>query len=401
MRPLLRGISGLLFVLALAFAPAVGAQETQVVSGVVVDAESGAPVSEALVTILGTGLSVITDSEGRFEVSGVPIGSQQLVLRHVAYGEHAEPLVVEPAGSLDLRILASTRAIELEALGVEVASPEARARRALGTAGYVIDRAAIDAFPPRGQGLLPLLQGRVPSLRVHGRCVEYRHLQQAVYPDPVDPEISRVSPCRDITVVVDGVPDQQGSAILDQLTPQQVERIQVLSPAEAGLQYFAGSRGVILVETRQGIPTQSRYRVHINGFGWDEPQSYPWLRVLGVSALGNAAVAGLATRTVLDCDGTTEEWAPRCHATAGVAAALLTSAMSRVITRWAGATSRSEGRTYPALLMGAATASIGYVLYLHGERQDADASRLTGQIVLALGLPLSLTLSDRVFRMLR
>ena len=51
--------------------------------------------------------------------------------------------------------------------------------------------------------------------------------------------------------------------------------------------------------------------------------------------------------------------------------------------------------------MGAAMASIGYVLYVHGENQDSDASRAAGQIVLAVGIPLTLTLSDRVFRMLR
>jgi hypothetical protein len=401
MRPLLRGISGLLFVHALAFPPSVGAQETRVVSGVVVDAESGAPVSDALVTIRGTGLSVVTDAEGRFEVSGVPVGSLELVLRHVAYGEHAEPLVVGASGSLDLRIRASSRAIELEPLDVEVASTEAQARRALGTAGHVIDRATIEAFPPIGNGLLPLLQGRIPSLRVHGSCVEYRHQQQAVYPDPVDPEISRLTPCRDVTVVVDGVPDAQGSDLLAQLSPQDVERIQVLSPAEAGLQYVAGERGVILVETRRGMVTESPYRVHVNGFGWNEPESYPWLRVLGVSALGNAAVAGLTSRTVLDCGGNEVLLTPRCHATAGMAAAFLTSAMSRLITRWAGRTPYSEGRTYPALLMGVATASIGYVLYVHGENQDSDGSRAAGQIVLAVGIPLTLTLSDRVFRMLR
>ena len=402
MRPLLRGILALLFVHALACPPTVGAQETRVVSGVVVDAESGAPVSDALVTIRGTGLTVVTDRDGRFEISGVPLGSLELVLSHIAYGEHAEPLIVEASGSLDLRIRASSRAIELEPLDVEVASTEAQARRASGTATNVINRATIAAFPGRGQGLLPVLQGRIPSLRVHGNCVEYRRQQQAVFADPVNPEISRTTPCRDITVVVDGVPDRQGSDLLAQLAPQDVERIQVLSPAEAGLQYMAGDRGVILVETRQGAATGRPYRIHVNGFGWDEPESYPWLRVLGVSVLGNAAVAGLTSTTVFDCRGFEEELRPpRCYAPAGMAAAFVTSAVSRAITQWAGKTSGSEGRTYPALLLGTATASIGYLLYVHGENQGSDGYRTAGQVVLAVGIPLSLTLSDRVFRMLR
>ena len=402
MRPLLRGISGLLFVLALAFPPSVGAQETRAVSGVVVDAESGAPVSDALVTIRGTGLSVVTDSEGRFEVSGVPVGSLQLVLRHVAYGEHAQPLEVEASGSLDFRIRVTSRAIELAPLGVGVASREARDQRASGTATHVIDRATIEAAPPSGQGLLPLLQGRIPGLRVEGSCVEYRNFRQTTIPEPGDPELRFNTPCRDITVYVDGVPDEQGSYLLGQLSPNDVERIEVLSGAEAGLRYMNGSRGVILVETRQGVITESRYRIHISGFGWDEPQSYPWLRVLGVSALANAAVVGLTSRTVFDCFEHEQFLTPlRCHAAGGVGAAFLTSAIVGAISHRAGRTPYSEGRTYPALLMGAATASIGYALYLHGENQDSDASRAAGQIVLAVGIPLTLTLSDRVFRMLR
>jgi len=380
----------------------VRAQETRVVSGVVEDAESGAPVSDALVTIRGTGLSVVTDPEGRFELSGVPVGSLRLVLSHVAYGEQAEPLVVEASGSLDFRIRVSTRAIELEPLGVEVASPERTAQRASGTANNVIDRATIEAFPPGGQGLLPLLQSRIPSLRVLGSCVEYRFLQHAAVPDPRNPELLIMVPCRDITVYLNGVPNPQGSALLQQLPPEAVERIQVLSPAEAGLQYAAGSRGVILVEMRQGMVRETPYRVHVNGFGWNEQESYPWLRVLGVSALGSAVVVGIASRTLLDCNGNEElPERPPCHHTGGVAAALLTGAMAPLITRWAGRTPYSEGRTYPALLMAAATASIGYMLYVRGENQDSDTSRAAGQVVLAVGIPLTLTLSNRVFRMLR
>lgn len=402
MRLPLRRISGLLLGLALAFPPSVGAQETRVVSGVVVDAESGTPVYDALVTIRGTNLRVVTDPEGRFEVSGVPVGSLQLVLSHVAYGEHAQPLVVEASGSLDFQIRVSSRAIELAPLGVEVASREVQAQRASGTATHVIDRATIEAFGTGGQGLLSLLEGRIPSLRVHESCVEYRFLQQAVVEDPRNSEWTTTTSCRDITVYVDGVPDRQGSALLRLLSPQDVERIQVLSPAEAGLQYVAGGRGVILVETRRGMFTETPDRVHVNGFGWNEPQSYPWLRVLGASALGNAAVVGLTSRTAFDCGGQEVQVTPvRCHATAGIAGALLTTAIGRLITHRAGRTSYSEGRTYPALLMGAATGSIGYALYVHGENQDSDASRAAGQIVLAVGIPLMLTLSDRVFRMLR
>lgn len=402
MRSLRRGISGLLFVLGiLVLPPSLGAQETRTVSGVVVDAESGAPVSDALVAIRGTGRSVVTDAEGRFDISGVPLGRLQLVLRHLVYGEHTQPLEVEASGSLDFRISVTSRAIELAPLGVEVTSREARNQRASGTATHVIDRATIEAAP-LGQGLLPILQGRIPSLRVEGNCVEFRDFRQVSFPVPGSPEVRMTTPCRDITVYVDGVPDEQGSYLLAQLSPEDVERIEVVSGAGADLQYMNGSRGVILVETRRGVGRESRYRIHITGFGWDEPRSYPWLRVLGASALVNAAVVGLTSRTVFDCGEHDRSLRPtRCHSPVGLGTGFLTSAIGRAISHRVGRTAYSEGRTYPALLMGAATASIGYMLYVHGENHDSGASRAAGQVVLAVGIPLSLTLSDRVFRMWR
>lgn len=400
----LMGPPGFLALVAAAFlalaAPA-AAQDTRTVTGVVVDAESGVPVSDAVVAIAGTDRSAITDQDGRFEISAVPLGDRELVLRHVAYGEQTEPLVVGGSGALDFRILVSSRAIELEPLDVEVRSPEASAQRALGTAGYVVDRATIDAVPSQGRGLLPVLQSRIPSLRVEGQCVEYRFQQQRVFVAE-DGETMIEVPCRDITVYVDGMPQPRGSELLQRLSPQDVERIQVLSPAEAGVQYASGSRGVILVELREGAGRDSPYRIHVNGFGWNEPQPYPWLRVLGGSAVGNALVVGIATNTVLECGGEEDPLQPRrCHAMAGATAALLTGLMGPVITRLVGRTQYSEGRTYPTLLTAVATASIGYLLYVHGEKQDSDASRVAGRIVLGVGIPISLTLSNRVFRMLR
>lgn len=395
-------LAWLLLLLPLAAPPSASAQETRVIAGVVVDIETGAPVSGAVISIRGTGLSEVTDAAGRFRVAGVPVGPRELVLRHVAYGEQTETLTVGESGPLDFRIRISTRAIELEPLEVEVESQEVQAQRASGTATNIIDRAAIEATPPGGQGLLDVLRGRMPSLRVMGSCVEYRFQQHAVVPDPDNPELLLTVPCRDITVYVNGVPNPQGSALLEQLSPQDVEQIQVLSPAEAGLQYMSGSRGVILVEMRRGLGRETPYRIHRNGFGWDEPESYPWLRVLGVSALGNAAVVGMATRSLLHCgEEDTFGGAPRCHGMAGMTAAALTGAMGPLFTRWVGRTPQSEGRTYPALLLGAATASLGYMLYVDGENRNADTSRLAGQIVLGVGVPVVLTLSNRVFRALR
>ncbi|WP_405284893.1 carboxypeptidase-like regulatory domain-containing protein [Gaopeijia maritima] len=378
-------------------------QDSRDVSGVVVDAQSGEPVADAEVSIAASTLGAVSDEAGRFQIAGVPLGEVQVVVRHLAYGQQSERLVLTADGPADVRILISGQAIELEAIGVEVTGNEAFRQRSLGTAANVIDRADIEAFGPQGEGVIPLLQSRIPSLKVQGGCVEYRVFQNEVFFDPENPESLVTVPCRDITVYADGMPQPAGSDFLRQLNPQDVERIQVLSPAEAGVQYAQGNRGVVLVEMRQGVASDSPYRIHVTGFEWNEPGAYPWLRMLGGAALGNAAVVGLATTALLDCGGTPDPFGelPRCHARAGLAAAALTGVMAPVIARVVGKTDYSEGRTYPTLLAGVAMASLGYMLYVNGSNEGSDAKRTAGQVVLAVGIPISLTFTNRVFRMLR
>jgi hypothetical protein len=402
MPPLVRGI-GLVSVLAIAVSPPLVAQETRVVAGVVVDAQSGAPVADVLVTIDDPGLQAVTDSNGRFRVGGVPIGALRLVLRHVGYGEHAQPIVVGTSGSLDFRIRISSRAIELSPLVVEVVSGSEQARRASGNSLNMLDRSTIDALSSRGEALINIL-GVMPGVRVNGWCVEYR-FQANTYGMSVgtieEPDFSL--PCREMALYLDGVRMQETTSVLQSLRPADLERIQVLSPGDAGVRYGGGGRGVILVETRRGpAPETPDRRVTLTGFAWHEPQPYRWARVLGVSATGTAATVGLAYAAIFDC-GPDEPWRspPRCSAVVGAGAALLTGAISGLGTRWAGATTRSEGRIAPSFAVGTATAAIGYMLRLRGDRRDSDVSRTAGTLVLAVGVPLSLTLSDRVFRVLR
>src|SRR5688500_1065965 len=126
MLPLPRGIRGLLSVLAFALPATLVAQGTRTVTGVVVDAESGAAVADVLVTLPGTDIRAVTDPEGRFRVFGISSERVQVVVRHVAYGEHG--LVLAP-GARELRIRISTRAIELLPVVVEVPSSAEQARR--------------------------------------------------------------------------------------------------------------------------------------------------------------------------------------------------------------------------------------------------------------------------------
>jgi hypothetical protein len=397
----------LLCVFALALPTTLAAQETRVVTGVVVDAESGAAVADVLLTMPGTDVRAVTDPEGRFRVFGIPSGRVQLVLRHVGYGEHG--LAVAP-GARDLLVRISSRAIELQPVVVEVLSSEEQARRASGNSLNVIDRPTIDAYLRRGEPFQNVLR-EVPGITVNRNCIEYRlaSLTTRAAEGPVTTEQPDVlKPCRSMTVYIDGMWMQVGGTeLLQTLALQDLERIEVLSPSEAGVRYQDAARGVLVIETRRGRTagtpeSPDREQINVTGFGWNEPEPYRWLRVLGSSAIGSATTIALA-HTAIDC-GEDEAFLPEgpmCSATGGVGAGILTGALSSLVTRWAGGTPYSKGRVLPSAVLGTATASIGYILWIRGENRSSDASRMAGQMIVGLGVPLSLTLSDRVFRVLR
>ena len=382
------------------------AQEARALAGVVVDAASGRPVADVQVAIEGTSLRSVTDSDGRFRIAGVPAGNARLVVRHVAYGEHGRAIVVEDAGALEFRIAISQQAIELAPLEVEVLSDAELARRASGTSIDLIDRPTIDEFASRGESLVQILGREVPGIRINGGCVEYR-LQSRTrgigVPDPDSPEsrdpVSRN--CRGLAVYLDGV---RTSTSLHTFALEQFERIEVLSPIEAGVRFgMMGGYGVILLESRQGRLADAPETpvVKVTGFAWSETRPYPWARVLGTSAAFGAMSLGAGYAILRDCVDSDVNLSAQCPPSVATIGGVVTGAVSGLLTRWAGRTQGSEGRMIPSVAAGAASSATGFLLYLKGENQGSDLSRVAGMIVMTVGTPVLLTLTNRVFRQLR
>ena len=67
------------------------------------------------------------------------------------------------------------------------------------------------------------------------------------------------------------------------------------------------------------------------------------------------------------------------------------------VGRRVGETRRTRGRTTPAAVAAAIVLTSGYALVVRG----GDASQAVGLALLGAGVPLTLTLSDRIFRELR
>jgi hypothetical protein len=244
----------------------------------------------------------------------------------------------------------------------------------------------------------------MPGIRIRGGdrgyCVEYRGAG-GFQPG-----------CRQVAVYLDGVRVSSPALLLPTMPLRDIERLELLSPGEAGARYGNDAAlGVLLIDSRTGVrPVQEVVaRPPMPGFDWSlEPRPYAWARVLGSAALANVVGLGLGLAMADWClrvDGGFQGLRTDCGAittvAAGVASILVPSAVGSIAARWGGSTDRSRGRILPTTMLAATTTAIGYMLVVRGRTEDSGAARTTGFTVLALGTPLVLTLADRAFRALR
>lgn len=98
------------------------AQETGRISGVVTDGSTGRPVVGALVEVVGTGVRVTADVEGRFRTAPVPAGPQIVQVGSLGYSlTQVEDVVVTSGGVVTLRVVLTPAAVEIEGLTATVA----------------------------------------------------------------------------------------------------------------------------------------------------------------------------------------------------------------------------------------------------------------------------------------
>src|SRR5262249_45568513 len=70
------------------------------VSGALPAQSSGTPVAAAAVTILASGLGAATDDDGRYRITGVPSGTQTVVVRRIGYAQVTKTVSVTDGGTI-------------------------------------------------------------------------------------------------------------------------------------------------------------------------------------------------------------------------------------------------------------------------------------------------------------
>lgn len=405
-----------LFLLVLTLAavsfPSGGAAQQRVdLPGSVVDVATGRGVADVALRVEGTDVSAASDAQGRFVIRGLPAGRWTLRVDHVAYGTHRQAFEVDPGALVELQIRLAPEAMELEPIVVEVETALAHSERAQGSSLNVVERDQIERALGTSKTLGDLIGQTVPGIRVRQAnnlagtdiCLEFRGAASI--------SLTKHTACSHPMVLLDGVPVSDPNYLYGAVGLSNIERIKVIPPGDAGARYGTGSLyGVILIDTRTpGGPRRTDALSHGPvTFDWStEPAGHPLGRAMLGALVGNSV--GLAAGVALGerCIGVDDRHqivtsCSRTGNTLAVLGAMALPALGGALgVRLGGTTSGSVGRLIPALLGAGMVLFPGYAFSMSTVGGGSAAANEVGHALLAVGVPLVLTVSDRLFRSAR
>lgn len=405
---------GTLLALAVAGAFAQAGAQTSSVTGRLFDGESRRPVADATVLLEGTQLGAVSDVRGLFRIENVPVGTFTLRVVHLAYGEFREEVEVTADTPLTVRITLTQTAIELEPVTVEVLTSEEYEVRSRGTRRNVVTREDITRMATPGGHIGHVLARRIPGIRIRTDqnrvgdpiCIEFR--------SPVS--IVDALRCKHPVVFLDGTRVANPAYLYASLPMEDIERMEVIPPGEAGVMYGTDSSyGVLLIETRTaasvlGEAGEEPLVMRRVAYDWTlEPEPQNWKKVFLFSLGGTAVGLALGIAAAEPClrfDGLSNHFfESECGglATAASRIAVLTFPQlgAAVASHLAGSTEVSRGRFWYAAIATSLVAVPGFILATTSNDDGFQGSTGVGKAMIAVGVPAMATLADRLFRSLR
>ncbi len=390
-------------------------QSQSTISGRILDPETDEPVADAEVRLLGTTKMDVTNTRGTFRFEEVDPGVYRLEIRHIAYGVHTEEVEVSVGTTLSLQIGITQEAIELEPLTVQVYTARDIRLRASGVRVSEVSREQLDVADMTGMNLGQVLEQYVPGVTVREStamvgvpmCVEFRGARFGQFDGS----------CRSPVVYLDGVPVNNPTYLFGNLDMGDIERMEMVPPAEAGVRFGTGALwGALVVETRvPGIrePGKEAFKLGpltVDAYDWgQEERSHNTWKAFAYAVMGNSAGLAvgvpIAQRCIEVVSPTFDRVSTKCSAwpTMGsaVAGVIFPALGSALGVRYGGQTSFSRGDLWPTAFAAVMALIPGYALEVSSRRSDWETTSMIAKVVLTVGVPAAATFADRLFRKLR
>lgn len=230
--------------------------QTGSVSGRVVEVQTGAPVADAQVLVVGTSRGTLTSADGTYRISDLLPGEYEVQVHSIGYRAVSNTAVVTDGGDARVDFQVVETAIPLDEILIS-GQVTGTSRRSMGASAVTIRAPELETAPVTS--VSQLLQSRAPGVLVlpgggktgQGSRVILRGLGSLT--QTVQPLIFLDGVRIDNTTHT-GV--QTGGAAwsgLDDINPMDVERVEILrGPAATTLYGTEAAAGVIHVITKQG-----------------------------------------------------------------------------------------------------------------------------------------------------
>ncbi len=244
-----------------------------VISGVVTDKESGAPLVGANVLVESTSLGAATSNEGEYKIEGVSAGTHMVKVNYIGYQSTMQSVDVSDGKTSTLNFQLSVSALNMNDV-VVIGSTIRATRKELGNT--VTTLKAEDLVKVRTQTLAGAFQGKIPGARITQNSGDPSGGFNITLRG-----VSSIYGSSDPLYVVDGVVisnqsknvahiniKPKGAVIgqnrLGDINPDDIESVEVIPGGAAAAIY--GSRaanGVVLISTKKGKSGKTRYSMSL------------------------------------------------------------------------------------------------------------------------------------------
>jgi TonB-dependent starch-binding outer membrane protein SusC len=272
----LRLLVGATFVLALLVTVSdVGAaQQPGTIVGQVIDGRTHRPVAGVQIHLPGPRIGALTREDGRYIVPSVPAGRQVVRATIIGYATVDRAVEVGAGETVTVNFELAQRTIGLDEIVVTGAG-QATERRRLGNSIAAIDMTPLETAPVAN--LSEILTGREPGviglpssglagtgarIRIRGSASLVQTNEPIVYIDGV--RVDRGAGMAPGVFSTSGDSGEGTPSRLDDLSPDAIERIEILKGAAAATLYGTqASNGVIQIFTKRGQAGAPRWNLRI------------------------------------------------------------------------------------------------------------------------------------------
>lgn len=236
------------------------------ITGSVTDAVSSAPVDGAQITVEGTPRGALTNSAGRYLITGVPAGTYEVRITHIGYRTVTQSVTVGTGAAAVANFSLDISVVTLDEIVATGTAGEVE-RRKLGTTVGSVDVASVQDVVPL-EGFTQALEARIPGVRSvgtaggvgAGKSLQIRGItsfelnqRPIIYIDGVRVDTRSTEWGSMAGAACCAFSGGAGEDRLSDLNPDEIERVEVLKGAAAATLYGSeASNGVIQIFTKRG-----------------------------------------------------------------------------------------------------------------------------------------------------